>query len=314
MKSNLLILLLFIVAIFPGCKEKKADSNDNPDSKLVIGVSMLSLSNEYVVILHNELRKAAKSKNIELIITDAQRSADRQVQQVESFISQGVDAIILNPCEFDASAPAVDKAKAAKIPIVNVNSETRSQPDAFVGSRDEEAAELAMEYIAKRMNSSGNVAMMEGYMGQAAQIRRSAGGKNVLSKYPGVKIITQQTADWDRAKGMALMENWMQVHKKSLNAVFAQNDEMAMGALQAAEQAGMKDKIIIVGIDAIMDALYAVKQRRLDATVFQDAKGQAEKAIEMAYKLIRNEPIAEKNIFIPFKLVTYENVKQFLKE
>lgn len=155
---------------------------------------------------------------------------------------------------------------------------------------------------------------MEGYIGQAAQIKRSIGAKNVLKKYPGIKVIAEQTAEWDRAKAMSLMENWIQVHKNSLNAVFAQNDEMAMGALQAVEQAGMKDKIKIVGIDAISDALNAVKQGRLEATVFQDAKSQGEKAIEMADKLIKKKPLPEKNIFIPFKLVTRENVGQFLKQ
>src|SRR5208337_3882434 len=115
---------------------------------------------------------------VTLIVNDAQRSAEKQVQQVESFIVQNVDAIILNPCENEASSPAVDKALAADIPIVNVNSETRSVPTAFVGSRDEQSAEIAMSYIAKRLGGKGNVVMMHGFMGQAAQIKRDQGARD----------------------------------------------------------------------------------------------------------------------------------------
>ena len=180
---------------------------------------------------------------VELIVNDAQRGAATQVQQVESFIAQKVDAIILNPCEVEASSPAVDKAVAGGIPVVNVNSETRSAPTAFVGSRDEESARIAMDYIAKRLHGKGNVVMMHGFMGQAAQIKRDRGAREVLAKNPGLHLLADQTAEWDRAKAMTLMENWIQSYGPQINAVFAQNDEMAMGALIALEQAKKKDKV-----------------------------------------------------------------------
>lgn len=150
-------------------------------------------------------------------------------------------------------------------------------------------------------------------MGQAAQIKRAIGAKNVLKKYPGITVLAVQTADWDRAKGMSLMENWIQSYGDKINAVFAHNDEMGMGALQALEQAKLKDKVIVVSIDAIADALQAVKDGRLDATVYQDAKGQGAGAIDMAIQLIKKEPVEKKDIFIPFQLVTKENVNTFLK-
>ena len=253
----------------------------------------------------------AKEAGVRLIVNDAQRSAERQVEQVESFVAQRVDAVILNPCEVDASSPAVDKALAAGIPVVNVNSETRSAPTAFVGSRDEESARIAMEYIAKRLGGKGNVLMMHGFMGQAAQIKRDQGAREVLRQYPGMKLLAEQTADWDRAKAMTLMENWIQSYGSRIDAVFAQNDEMAMGALMALEQAGMKEKVVVVGVDSIADALQAVKDGRLDATVFQDAKGQADAAIETALKIVRKQPY-EKQDYIPFQLVTRENVAKYI--
>jgi inositol transport system substrate-binding protein len=278
----------------------------------VIGVSLLNLSNEFIVMLNQAMDDKAKQLGVQLIVNDAQRSAERQVQQVESFVAQKVDAIILNPCEVEASTPAVDKALAAGIPVVNVNSETKSAPTAFVGSRDEDAARIAVGYIAQRLGGHGNLLMMHGYMGQAAQIKRNQGALEVLAGNPGLKLLAQQTADWDRAKGMALMENWIQSYGDRINAVFAQNDEMAMGALMALEQAHRKDRVVLVGVDAIADALAAVRDGRLDATVFQDAKGQGSTAVETALKIVHKQPY-EKETLIPFQLVTKENAGQYVR-
>lgn len=281
-----------------------------PASGPVIGVSLLNLSNEFIVMLNRSMDKRARELGARLIVSDAQRSAEKQVEQVESFIAQGVNAIILNPCEVEASSPAVEKALAAGIPVINVNSETRAAPTAFIGSRDEDAGRIAMGYIAQRLGGKGNVVMMHGFMGQAAQIKRDQGAREVLSQNPGLHLLAEQTAEWDRAKGMSLMENWIQSYGDRINAVFAQNDEMAMGALIAIEHAGRKGKIIVVGVDAIADALQAVHDGRLDATVFQDAVGQGAAAVETATKIIRRQAY-QKQILIPFQLVTRENVAHF---
>lgn len=311
--SALLVLPAFTLVLLGGCGRDAAVSSPDASGRkpLVIGVSLLNLSSEFIVMLNQALEAKAKELGVKLIVNDAQRSAERQVQQVESFIAQRVDAIILNPCEVEASSPAVDKAVAAGIPIVNVNSETRSAPTAFVGSRDEESARLAMEFIARRLNGQGNVVMMHGFMGQAAQIKRDQGAREILAKHPGLKLLADQTAEWDRAKAMTLMENWIQAHGPKIQAVFAHNDEMGLGAVLALEQAKRKDKVIVASVDAIADALQAVKDGRLDATVFQDAKGQAATALETAVRSIRKEPF-EKQVFIPFHLVTQENVGPFL--
>ncbi len=280
--------------------------------RTVIGVSLLNLSNEFIVMLNKAMDEKAGQLGVQLIVNDAQRSAEKQVQQVESFVAQKVDAIILNPCEVEASSPAVEKALAAGIPVVNVNSETKIAPTAFVGSRDEDSGRIAMEYLARRLNGRGDVVMMHGFMGQAAQIKRAQGARDVLDKTPGLKLLAEQTAEWDRAKAMSLMENWIQSYGDRINAVFAQNDEMGMGALIALEQSKRKNKVVVVGVDAIADALQAIRDGRLDATVFQDAQGQGATAVETAVKIIRKQPY-EKQVYIPFQLVTKENVGSFLK-
>jgi inositol transport system substrate-binding protein len=299
---------ILAVAMISGCGRQQPLGQ----KQIVIGVSLLNLSSEFIVMLNKAMDAKAKEMGVQLIVNDSQRSADRQVQQVENFVAQKVDAIILNPCEVEASSPAVDRALAAGIPIVNVNSETRSAPTAFIGSHDEESARIAMDYISRRLNGQGGVVMMHGFMGQAAQIKRDQGAREMLAKNPGLKLLADQTAEWDRAKAMTLMENWIQSYGGKINAVFAHNDEMGMGALIALEQAKMKDKVIVASVDAIADALQAVKDGRLDATVFQDAQGQASAAVETAVKIVRKQPY-EKQVYVPFHLVTKSNVNEYLK-
>ena len=281
--------------------------------QVVVGVSLLNLSNEFIVDIREALEAKAGELGVTLIVTDAERSAERQIQQVEGFIARRVDAVILNPCEVEASSPAVDKAKAAGIAIVNVNSETRAEPTAFVGSRDEESAEIAIGYIAERLGGEGRMVMMSGYPGQAAEIKRTAGARAALAAHPKLELIAEQTANWSREEGMALMENWLQSHGERIDAVFAQNDEMGLGALNALVAAGVKDRVVLVSVDAIADALKAVEQGRLDATVFQNARRQAEGALETAVWIVNGQPY-EKRVLIPFELVTRENVSGYVAE
>lgn len=314
MKPLFANLLVVCVLLLTGCGQQQPPAS-NQESKssrpLVIGVSLMNLSSEFISMINEAVEAKAKALGVKLLVTDAQRSPEKQVQQVESFIAQKVDAIILNPCEVEASSPAVAKALSARIPIVNVNSETKTTPSAFIGSRDEQSARLAMDYIALQLKNQGNVLMMQGFLGQAAQIRRDQGAREVLAAHPGLKLLAEQTADWDRAKAMTLMENWIQAYGDKIQAVFAQNDEMGMGAVLALEHAKLKDKAIVVSVDAIADALRAVKDGRLDATVFQDAKAQGGTAVETAVKIIRNQPY-DKEVFIPFQLVTRENIDKYL--
>lgn len=301
-------MVWLVVTVLCGCgRPQQAGTQED---QTVIGVSLLNMANEFIVTLHAAMQERADELGVRLIVNDAQRSPERQVQQVETLIAQGVQAIVLNPCEVEASSPAVLKARAAAVPLVNVNSETASRPAAFVGSRDEESAELAMAYIAQRLGGTGGVLMMEGYMGQAAQLKRSAGAQAVLARHPGLNLLASQSAEWDRAKAVTLMENWLQAYGPSIRAVFAQNDEMAMGALLAVERAGRKREIVIVGVDAIRDALLAVKEGRLDATVFQDGRAQGRGAIDAALRLSRGEPV-ESETRIPFRLVTRDTVDAF---
>lgn len=304
---NLLVLALSMLLALTAC------STSQKSDKVKIGVTLMDFSTEFGIGLKDYMTaKADAMGDVELTVVDAGGDAAKQLQQVETFISQKVDAIIMQPQEQEACSPAIDKAKAAGIPIINCNSLTITEPDAYVGSNDSESAEIAMTYIAKQLGGKGNVLMMHGHPGQTAEVKRTEGAMDILAQNPDMTLLDEQTADWDRAEAMTLMENWIQAYGDQINAVFCQNDEMALGALNALVQAGKKDNVLVVGVDAIDDALQSVKDGKMDATVYQDCKGQAEGAIEAAYKLAKGESV-EKEILIPFILVTTENVDEYLK-
>lgn len=296
MKKNYLLLLL-VSLLFFGCGKSQEDS-----STIRIGVSMLSLQNEFILKVSNALEKYAKEQKVELIIVDAERSAIKQVEQVENFINQQVDAIILNPCEYEASSPAVVKAKQAGIPIINVNSSTKEVPDAWVGSDDKESAAMAIDFLAKKLGNKGNIVIIQGYLGQAAQLDRDKGAAEALKKYPEIKILATQSAEWDRAKGMSLMENWIQLHGQQINGVFAHNDEMGLGALQALIDRNLKEKVVVVSVDGIDDAKKSVQAKKLDATIIQDAEMQGKGAIDFAIQLVQKKKIKNTELKIPFKV------------
>ena len=295
----LLVLALSMLLALTAC------STSQKSDKVKIGVTLMDFSTEFGIGLKDYMTaKADAMGDVELTVVDAGGDAAKQLQQVETFISQKVDAIIMQPQEQEACSPAIDKAKAAGIPIINCNSLTITEPDAYVGSNDSESAE--------QLGGKGNVLMMHGHPGQTAEVKRTEGAMDILAQNPDMTLLDEQTADWDRAEAMTLMENWIQAYGDQINAVFCQNDEMALGALNALVQAGKKDNVLVVGVDAIDDALQSVKDGKMDATVYQDCKGQAEGAIEAAYKLAKGESV-EKEILIPFILVTTENVDEYLK-
>ena len=303
----LLVLALSMLLALTAC------STSQKSDKVKIGVTLMDFSTEFGIGQKDYMTaKADAMGDVELTVVDAGGDAAKQLQQVETFISQKVDAIIMQPQEQEACSPAIDKAKAAGIPIINCNSLTITEPDAYVGSNDSESAEIAMTYIAEQLGGKGNVLMMHGHPGQTAEVKRTEGAMDILAQNPDMTLLDEQTADWDRAEAMTLMENWIQAYGDQINAVFCQNDEMALGALNALVQAGKKDNVLVVGVDAIDDALQSVKDGKMDATVYQDCKGQAEGAIEAAYKLAKGESV-EKEILIPFILVTTENVDEYLK-
>jgi inositol transport system substrate-binding protein len=299
------IYFLAFVLIVLSCTSRNQD-----DTRLTVGISYQNLQNEFVINIQDAVRNKARELNVKLIEVDGQGKAENQISQVENFLALNVDAIILNPFDQYGSAPVVSIANREKKPVVVVNAVVVNldKAGAYVGSNDQEAGRIAAGYIARLLNGKGNIAMIRGPNGHSAEIQRTEGIMEVLKQNPGIKVIFDQSGNWDRTQGLELMENWLSTGK-SLQAVIAQNDEMALGAQKAIEAAGKQKDILVIGIDAIPDALRAVKEGKLCATVFQDARGQGALALELAVKLCQGKQVEHIN-YIPFQLITKQDLAE----
>ncbi|AZE83674.1 Inositol transport system sugar-binding protein [Pseudomonas orientalis] len=283
---------------------------------LKVGVSMSAFDDTFLTYLREDMDKQAKSypkgDGVQLQFEDARADVVKQLSQVENFISQKVDAIIVNPVDTASTANIIKAATAAKIPLVFVNRrpDQKDLPKDVVAvtSDDVEAGKLQMQYIAEKLGGKGKIVILLGDLANNSTTNRTKGVKEVLAKYPDIKIEQEQTGIWLRDRGMTLVNDWL-TQGRDFNAVLANNDEMAIGAAMALKSAGKKD-VLIAGVDGTPDGLNAITKGDMAASAFQDAKGQAVGSVEAARKMARHEPV-EQNVVIPFKLITPDNVKDF---
>ena len=279
-----------------------------------IGVSIARVDDNFMTYVRTGLEAAAKQQDVQIQFEDAQGDVVRQLNQVEGFLNQKVDAVIVLPVDTAATANMTRAAVAAKTPLVYVNRhpDERTLPKGVVtvASNDIEAGQLQMRYLAEKLGGKGNVAIIMGDLAQNATHDRTEGAKQVLKDFPGIKVVEQQSAEWQRSKGMDLTSNWL-LAGTQFDAIVANNDEMAIGAGMALQQAGKaKGDVAIVGIDGLPDGLAAVKRGLLAASVFQDPKAQAAKAVESAIRMIKGEAI-ESEVWVPFELIKPEQVAIF---
>lgn len=316
---SIAMLFAFLSIALIGCSSdtetSSSSSNSNSKDNIVIGAALPDFDDKWLSYLQDGMKGyEATLENTEVIYTDAMDDAAKQLSQVENFISQQVDAIFIIPVDTVSATIMLEKANDADIPIIVVNREFEGVDKAtsYVGSDSLEGGIIQIEEVAKILEGRGNISIMNGTMGHDAQIKRTQGNKQVIEGNQEMEVILEGTAEFDRAKGMALMENWLNSGKQ-IDAVVANNDEMAIGAIMAAEAAGKLDDIVFAGIDATPDALEYVKSGQLAVTVFQDAMGQGKGGLEAAYKAATGEEV-EKKIMIPYELVTQENVGEYIKK
>ncbi|WAH56128.1 sugar ABC transporter substrate-binding protein [Pseudomonas silvicola] len=282
-----------------------------------IGVSIAQVDDVFLAQMRDYMAAHAKQlPGVTLQFEDAQGDVVRQLNQVQNFTSQGVDAIIVNPVDTAATAKITDDAQKAHIPLVYVN----RRPDGdqlppgvgYVGSDEVKAGEMQMRYLADKMGGKGNLAIMLGLLSNNATHNRTLGVKTVLKDYPNIHVVEEQTADWQRSKAMDLMNNWI-VSGKKIDAVAANADEMAIGAAMAIRQAGLEPgkDILVGGSDGGAAGLEAIKRDELAVTVYQDNKGQATGSIDLALQMVRKQPY-EAELTIPYQLITKANYQDFV--
>jgi len=281
-----------------------------------IGVSLSSFDHLFLVNVREAMTATAKELGVDIQFEDAQGDIGKQLNQIQNFVTQGMNAIIVNPVDTMATPKMTELATAAGIPLVYVNlkpaEETLPKGVVYIGSDENVSGKLEGEEIARLLNNKGNVVIMMGELATQAAVLRTEGIEKVVAQHPEMKIVGKQTANFRRSEAIDLMNNWL-VAGTQIDAVAANNDEMAIGAILALQQAG-KDpkKVVIGGIDATPDALAEMEKGNLDVTVFQDGRGQGRGAVETAVKLIKGENV-ESFVWIPFELVTQDNYKGYLK-
>jgi ABC-type sugar transport system substrate-binding protein len=282
-----------------------------------IGVTLSAFEHQFLVKIRQAMEEKAKEMGVQLQFVEAQGDIGKQLNQIQNFITQKMDAIIVNPVDTTATPQMTKLITEANIPLVYVNlqpaEETLPKGAAYVGSPEVTSGKLQGEAVAKLLNNKGNVVIMMGELATQAAVLRTEGVEKVVAQHPEMKIVGKQTGNWRRNEAIDLMNNWLVAGTK-IDAVVANNDEMAIGAILALQQAG-KDpkKVVVAGIDATADALAEMEKGNLDVTVFQDANGQGKGSVETAVKLIKGEKV-ESFVWIPFELVTQENYKEYLKK
>ncbi|CAM4494591.1 ribose ABC transporter substrate-binding protein RbsB [Paenibacillus phoenicis] len=278
-----------------------AGKGDN-GGKVKIGLSISTQNNPFFVTLKEGAEKAAQAAGAELIVVDAQDDTSKQISGIEDLIQQQVDVILINPTDSDAVVTAVESANNANIPVITVDRAANGGTVvSHIASDNVAGGKMAGEFILEKLGGKGNIVELQGIAGTSAARDRGEGFHSAVDGKDGVKVVASQPADFDRAKGLTVMENILQSNS-DVQAVFAHNDEMALGALQAIEAAGKKD-IIVVGFDATDDAVSAVNSGTMAATVAQKPELIGQKAIETAMKVAAGEQV-ESSIPVELELVT----------
>lgn len=288
-----------------------AELKAQPNQKFALLMS--HMDNEFTIQMSGAVKDKANELGANLTVFDARNEIAKQISQVESLVTQGYTGLLIEPVAVDGLGPALAAAKKAGIVVINVNQRV-SDPkvtNSYVGANPIEGGEIEMGYIAKEIGGKGNIAFLLGPLGSDAEIGRTQGYENVLKNYPDIKVVYKQTANWRTDEALKLAENWLQTGA-DLAAIVSNNDDMALGAVKAIKDAHLVGKIKVAGIDAAPNALAAVKDGSMTATVSQNTTDQAKMAMEAAVKQANGEKI-DPTITVPHALITKENVDKYIK-
>jgi ribose transport system substrate-binding protein len=268
----------------------------------VIGLALSTQNNPFFVELKDGAQKAAKDAGVQLVVVDAQDDPARQISSVEDLIQKRVSVILLNPTDSSALAGAVQSAQRANIPVITLDRGVDgAEVASHIASDNIAGGKMAADFLAKQLNGKGNIIELQGVAGTSAARERGKGFDDQIAT-TGMKVVAQQPANFDRAQGLSVSENLLQGNN-DVQAIFAQNDEMALGAVQAL--AGKNKKILVVGFDGTPDGKTAVQSGAMAATVAQQPEEIGKLGVETAKKLIDKQPV-DKSIAVPLKLLTKE--------
>ena len=313
-RALLVLALLAAVAAVAGCNRDAA----NPNGKPRIAFVLKTLNSPFFIEMQRGAEEAARRLDVVLEVQAAEREVDveRQMQIVENLIQSKYSALALTPSGSREVVPAIVKANAAGIPVVIVDTrlDTAAAADAkiktasFVGSDNYRGGQLVGEYLVKASGGKANVAILEGIPGHETGDSRIRGFRDAIKGTPGITIATSQTANWEREQGFTVFQNMMQAHP-AIDTLFACNDMMALGAVEAIAAAGKTGKIRVLGFDAVDDARKALLAGTMEATVAQFPDEMGRLAVETAVKVLKGEAVPQ-DITVRIGLVTKENANR----
>ncbi len=302
--TSLLIITLAIGAIaFSGCSSRRGTDT----GKVRIGYSTPALTNQFWNRVTEGIQKEGEAGGIDVIVADAQGDSGKQLSDIEDLVQKKVSAILISPWDTDTAASCLRKANRAGIPIIVVDIGTSGGEYAsFIVSDNKEGGRMAGRYIAEKIGDSGKAVHIQCQLGARNAQLRGEGFEEIMNE-KGISIVAKQPADSRRDLGMSVMENILQKNP-DVNAVFAQNDEMALGALRAIQTGGLEGKIMVVGFDGNNDAIDAIREGGMAASVGQQPEEMGRIAMQTAVKIINGETV-DKQIFVPVKLITKDDLK-----
>ena len=317
MKKNTRIMALTLSMVlmaftFIGCSSKAPSPSptaNNPVAKQIkVGLSMNTLNNPFFVDVKNGVEKAAKDNNVILVVADAKNSAATQVSDIENLIAQKPDAIIIDPADSDAITAAVESCNKANIPVITMDRESNGGVvAAHIGFNAIKSGNIAGDYVAEQLKGKKDAKVVEiqGIMGTNVAQNRSKGFNESMTRNK-LTVVAKQSADFDRAKAMTVMENILQANPK-IDAVYAANDEMALGALEAIKASGRLKDIVLIGCDAIDPSLEKIRAGELSATIAEPPFFLGKKGLETALAQLKGEKV-EKSVLLDSTLVTKSNI------
>lgn len=295
--ATLMMAVILSSSLLVGCNQK----NDN---KKKIGLIVSTLNNPFFVDLKSGIESEAQKLGYDVVVLDSQNDPAKEVSNMEDISVKDVDVVLLNPVDSDSAIASVMVANNLDLPVITVDRASNGgKVVAHVASDNKEGGKMAAKYLEEQLGNNANIVELEGIAGSSATRDRGAGFDNEI-KNTNLKIITKQSADFDRTKGLSVMENIIQ-SKGNIDAVFAQNDEMALGAMKALEDANMKD-VLVVGFDATDDAVASVQKGDMAATIAQQPKLIGQTAVNLTHRFLSGEKV-ESFAPVELKLIARKN-------
>ncbi len=298
----MVIVALVLTACGKDKKEDKATPVPPTPETFTIGVALSNLSNPFFATLRDGAESEAQRQNATLVVEDAADDAAQQTSQVQAMIDQGVNALLINPVDADAIVSSIEAANAAGIPVLTIDrSASGGTILSHIASDNEAGGKMAGDFLAERINKTGNIVELQGPAGNSAADARGKGFDGAIATYPDIHIVAKEIANWNRDEAQTAFAQIL-ADNADIVAVFAQNDEMVLGAIAAAKEAG-RDGIVFVGFDAIDDAIAAVEDGSLTATIAQQPSEMGRLGVETAVSALKGESVPS-TIPVDLALVT----------